>query len=310
METIWNIRRTTIACKTTMTIKSNFLIGIIFVSLAAVIVLPIYNIFFLTPAFTDFITKNTEASLIQVASQMSSELITFESEITRDSLPGNFQDELEHIRKMFGLWKVKVYSPSGEMLYSSPPEEAGYIKKGGDFFREIVTGRKSRALVMKKATEAHEEKNGEMTLVETYVPITSGDKVVGVFEIYSDITGSKLDLDKLRLRSNGTMFSISVILLLAVFVSVNKANRNITERMKVEAEREKLIQELQKTLAEVKKLSGFLPICASCKKIRDDKGYWNQIEEYIRTHSEAEFSHGLCPDCTRMLYPDFRKKKD
>ncbi len=63
--------------------------------------------------------------------------------------------------------------------------------------------------------------------------------------------------------------------------------------------------DLQQALANVKRLSGFLPICASCKKIRDDKGYWNQIEEYIRDHSEADFSHGICPDCVRTLYPEF-----
>jgi PAS domain S-box-containing protein len=80
--------------------------------------------------------------------------------------------------------------------------------------------------------------------------------------------------------------------------------QDITERKRIEEEREKLIRELQEALAKVKKLSGFLPICASCKKIRDDKGYWNQIEEYIRDHSEAEFSHGICPECMKKLYPD------
>ena len=63
--------------------------------------------------------------------------------------------------------------------------------------------------------------------------------------------------------------------------------------------------DLQQALANVKRLSGFLPICASCKKIRDDKGYWNQIESYIRDHSEAEFSHSYCPDCARALYQEF-----
>jgi hypothetical protein len=61
---------------------------------------------------------------------------------------------------------------------------------------------------------------------------------------------------------------------------------------------------LKEALAEVKTLSGFLPICASCKKIRDDKGYWNQIDEYIREHSEVEFSHSICPVCTKILYSD------
>jgi methyl-accepting chemotaxis protein len=89
------------------------------------------------------------------------------------------------------------------------------------------------------------------------------------------------------------------------FVSIESLEKEITERKRAEDEREKLIQELQKALAEVKTLSGLIPICASCKKIRDDKGYWNQIESYIRDHSEAEFSHGICPDCMKKLYPDF-----
>ncbi|SMC78149.1 Response regulator receiver domain-containing protein [Desulfocicer vacuolatum DSM 3385] len=63
--------------------------------------------------------------------------------------------------------------------------------------------------------------------------------------------------------------------------------------------------DLKKALSKVKTLSGFLPICSHCKKIRDDKGYWNQIEAYIHNHSDAEFSHGICPECAQKYYPDF-----
>ncbi len=69
-------------------------------------------------------------------------------------------------------------------------------------------------------------------------------------------------------------------------------------------------EKLQDALDEVKKLSGYLPICASCKNIRDDKGYWNQIEEYISQHSEVRFSHGICPKCKIDLYPEFYKKEE
>ncbi|MBI5846637.1 MAG: DUF4118 domain-containing protein [Nitrospirae bacterium] len=68
-------------------------------------------------------------------------------------------------------------------------------------------------------------------------------------------------------------------------------------------ERRKLVEELQQALSEVKRLSGLLPTCASCKKIRDDKGFWNRMEDYISDHSEAEFSHGICPECAQRLYP-------
>ena len=77
-----------------------------------------------------------------------------------------------------------------------------------------------------------------------------------------------------------------------------------TARRQTEAERDRLIQDLQKSLANVKSLSGLLPICAGCKKIRDDKGYWSQVESYVQMHSEATFTHGLCPDCIKKYYPE------
>ncbi len=83
----------------------------------------------------------------------------------------------------------------------------------------------------------------------------------------------------------------------------------IEEREKIEKEREKLILELRVALSKIRTLSGLLPICSSCKKIRNDKGYWEQIEIYIKDHTEADFSHGMCPECAKKLYPEFYKKK-
>ncbi len=81
--------------------------------------------------------------------------------------------------------------------------------------------------------------------------------------------------------------------------------RDITERKRAEEEREKLILQLQEAMAKIKVLGGLLPICATCKKIRDDKGYWKQIEDYIRDHSEAQFTHGICTECARKIHPDW-----
>ena len=80
--------------------------------------------------------------------------------------------------------------------------------------------------------------------------------------------------------------------------------RDITESKRAEQEREQLIHSLQDALAQVKTLRGLIPICANCKKIRDDRGYWRQVEDYVSEHSEVDFSHGICPDCMRKLYPD------
>jgi hypothetical protein len=79
-------------------------------------------------------------------------------------------------------------------------------------------------------------------------------------------------------------------------------SRNITVRKLAEHQREQLIGDLQAAMTKIKTLRGLLPICASCKRIRDDQGYWNQLESYLRAHSEADFSHGICPACTKKLY--------
>jgi len=81
--------------------------------------------------------------------------------------------------------------------------------------------------------------------------------------------------------------------------------RDVTERTRLEEERGRLIRELQDALATVKQLSGLLPICANCKRIRDDDGYWATVEHYIAEHTQAQFSHGICPECRDVLYPEF-----
>lgn len=84
--------------------------------------------------------------------------------------------------------------------------------------------------------------------------------------------------------------------------------RDISAEKQLEAKREELIIGLQDALTQIKTLSGLLPICASCKKIRDDHGYWHQVEVYIREHSEVDFSHSICPECSEKLYPEFYEK--
>ncbi len=75
-------------------------------------------------------------------------------------------------------------------------------------------------------------------------------------------------------------------------------------------ERKKLLTQLEHSMKEIRQLRGFLPICMHCKKIRDDKGYWTQVEVYISSHSETEFSHGLCPECAQKMYPQFYAKSN
>ena len=82
---------------------------------------------------------------------------------------------------------------------------------------------------------------------------------------------------------------------------------DISERKAADLEKEALIEELRAALSQVKTLQGLIPICSSCHKVRDDEGYWERIEVYIKDHSEAEITHGLCPECVARLYPDLEE---
>jgi signal transduction histidine kinase len=146
---------------------------------------------------------------------------------------------------------------------------------------------------------------------------------VALYRPWGWIIGTGVYLDDVRqeiaaLTRKIVTVSVAILLAIAVLLALIIRQGLQEARRRMGAERELLLHQqqleslveartaaLQQALANVKKLSGFLPICASCKKIRDDKGYWNQIEAYIREHSEAEFSHSICPDCAQALYPEY-----
>jgi PAS domain S-box-containing protein len=129
--------------------------------------------------------------------------------------------------------------------------------------------------------------------------ITTGESFVSAEEVF--------------VRKDGRIFPISVvsspILEQGRVVASVTAFRDITQRKELEQQREQLIIDHMHALSQIKTLSGMLPICASCKRVRDDQGYWNQIESYVEQHSEAEFSHGICPECAKKIYPKYYKGK-
>ena len=100
------------------------------------------------------------------------------------------------------------------------------------------------------------------------------------------------------------------IRMLGAHTDLTQLKRTEENLKKRTVELENTNQKLQDALSQIKTLKGLLPICASCKNVRDDKGYWTQIETYIKNHSEAEFSHSICPVCAEKLYPEFYKKDD
>jgi PAS domain S-box-containing protein len=118
--------------------------------------------------------------------------------------------------------------------------------------------------------------------------------------------------DELRRRDGSALHVLTTVVAetdsRGILIQARGHILDISERKRLETERERLLDGLTEALRNVKTLSGLLPICASCKKVRDDKGYWQQIETYLRDHSEAEPSHGICPDCRERLYPGLKAR--
>lgn len=124
------------------------------------------------------------------------------------------------------------------------------------------------------------------------------------FTLYHLIRGNLLYQTDILFESVGLITSLLMLAGIGLITPLFNSIKNSEEEQK------KLVGTLQKAFSEIKTLSGMLPICSSCKKIRDDKGYWNQIEAYIHEHSEAVFSHSLCPECAKKLYPEYFNKKN
>jgi hypothetical protein len=286
--------------------SSDFSRNLLIVSILIVILLPAYNAVFVYPSVTKLFTETITQDATRIAKHFMSTFEGRTSELTEKSFDHQILEEADRLREDFGLTKLKIFSRSGKILFSTDSKEIGNINTER-YFQEIVARGGVYAKVVKKNSDSLEHQRMLVDVVETYVPLMKNGVFLGAFEIYYDITEKKQGLERLLLIS----FIIVIVLALSVLIisvmNVVKEKRRLTERKRAEDEREKLIIELQNALAEVKTLGGLLPICSSCKKIRDDQGYWNQLEVYISGHSTAQFSHGLCPECAKKLYPKYFK---
>jgi sensor histidine kinase regulating citrate/malate metabolism len=277
---------------------------LVFFACLAVLALPVLNSLVVTPAFTEFLKHVAEKELFKAASKMSTLIGSAEDLSAATAFPPEFIQHLEIDRTLLNLTKVKIFTRSGLRIYSTDHQEIGGYSQQ-DFFPALVANRETRSEISIDKTSSAEQ---ERYLVETYVPIIKNDRVTGVFEIYYDISETRQKLAKVLSSINWIVICSSLLLLLAVLVSSYLTRRNSLLREKVEAEKDRLIQELSRALAELKTLRGILPLCSFCKKIRDDKGYWEQVDVYIAQHSDANISHGICPDCAAEHYPDLYHK--
>lgn len=210
----------------------------------------------------------------------------------------DFSDmELQLISQVF----LKAYSMTDNInkLHESAERKATSVRNRGVFMVVLfilagIMGIIANSTVISRA------------LIKRITALGKGFEILGAGDLDHRIpTEGDDELSALALASNEMAAKLK-----QSYTSVDKLENEIAERKKAEEEREKIILELKDALARIKTLSGMLPICASCKKIRDDKGYWSGVETYISRHSDVLFSHGICPECEIKAYKELEQLKN
>ena len=451
--------------------QRNVLAGLVAVSLAAVVAFPLFTAFYLAPSFSRLIIEGAQREAERTAAHLAEPFLDASGLVRPEQVTAAFRETVAGHLRNFKLEKLKVFAPSGEIVFSTDPAEEGMVNQK-PYFREMVAAGRTHTNVVRKGDPTQEGRRAQADVVETYVPLMRGGRFAGAFEIYYDITARTEEMSRLLGRSNLIVLLMAGGFLAAVVLSSLRAGRavrerdraaealreqrdrlevevaertaslreskealerdvasrilaeealresqeralaiagssmdaifvldgagrvsylnraaeemygyprdevlgcvfhevfvaegarahygrllpefretgkcpvmggirqyparrrdgtvfpaelcvvpvrirgewhavgtmrDIGERRRAEEERERLIAELTDALDNIKALSGIVPVCSSCKKLRDDKGYWSRVEEFLAQHAEVQVSQGLCPDCSRRLYPD------
>jgi hypothetical protein len=328
--------------------KANTLTGIILASIIALISFPLYIILYVDPAFVNLVTSTSEREAVKVANYIALTLFPEAKEYNATALSAQKEQQLLELQHEFQIIKVKIFKPDGTVIYSTDKADVGQINTH-DYFLKVVAQGQVYTKVVQKNTISMEGQTMPVDVVETYVPIMHGLSFAGAFEIYYDNTEPRNELRSLLRKVTLSVILMTAGLLVNVLLASFGANRNlkeknaadlalrkahdeledrvsartreltqanealnqeITTRRAAEAAKEQLIMELTDALAQVKTLTGLLPICSSCRQIRDHEGAWSKIEEYIQNRTDAEFTHGICPKCAKRLYPDLYDQLD
>lgn len=205
------------------------------VSLAvfAVVLLPLYVFFYLSPSFEKYVAEETEAHAVQVATHLSA--MFFESdEVSRATLPDNIKQIVAAAKSDFKLLKVKLYSAPGEVVYSTDVADIGTINRH-TYFHGTVAGGKEFTKVVRKEAASLEGQVLAVDVVETYVPLMKNGKFLGAFEIYYDITDQMVTLHRLTSRFYRAILPIVFSLLLAMLFALSRFQDNFTKRLTVES---------------------------------------------------------------------------
>jgi diguanylate cyclase (GGDEF)-like protein len=250
--------------------QSRFLWVTVSVSLIAISLFPIYTVFFLAPAFKELLVANTKEEAVRLAGYFSTFVVEEDQELRKGALPTQLLDRLAATEGKGHFIKMRVFSPSGEIIYSTEPTEVGGFNEEA-YFRQMTADGTSRAELIPEHSTSLENEVVPAAVVETYVPITRGTRLLGVFELYHDVSHRRKELSRLIYRSYGTLFMMAAGLLVLVLVSAFHAQRSMEDRARAE-ERLRLLS-LTDDLTGLYNRRGFLALAEQLTRVahRDEK---------------------------------------
>lgn len=213
--------------------KEPLLVHFFLISILIATALPLYHALFIHPLFSQLLIKDKEEDAISIAKHLSSDIELKAGELEEASLPvAAFQKAVKQGNE-FGLVKLKVYSKTGAVLFSTDSREVGEIHKGVHF-QEVLAKGKVQTKVVQEGMKSLEGKTVHLDVVETYVPFVKDGHFLGAFEIYYDISERKDQLHNLLLRSFGLLVGLAACFMAITIVVLYKANKNIVERRRAE----------------------------------------------------------------------------
>jgi PAS domain S-box-containing protein len=215
--------------------RSKLLVFFLFLSLAAALFLPLFAFGYLYPAIDRLLISDAQLHAKRIANHFSMYFDIPDENLTREHITFDLVDEISEVIENFSLEKVRVFSATGEILYSSDPEDIGTMNNR-DYFESLVIRGKNFTKIVTKDTRSLEGRVLTSDVVETYIPIWGNDMVVGAFELYYDISDIKALFSDLIRRSAMIIYSVTFVILSAFLVSLFKLSKNMTLRERAEKE--------------------------------------------------------------------------
>lgn len=280
-----NIKFTIIA---TNCFKMPLLRNVFFGCLIITIVFTAYSTFVIIPSYTEMLIENKVDEAIRTGRFLSTSIIKTSNIATREDISNDLTKEIDKVKTSFNLYKLKIFSGSGEIIFSSNQKEIGEINTK-DYFRDIVAKGKTFTKVVKKNSNSLEGKLITSDVAEIYIPIMNGNRFKGAFEIYYNITRSKKMLDNLLNRSKTVLYTIASTLFIVTVIFLLKTSKALIERRLADEALQQAHDKLEERVAEqtyeiqiTQKTSiEALAVLAEYNDT-DTGGHLNRIQEFVK----------------------------